>query len=256
MDEPNLAAPSDGIAVSDNTQGITVQDGSGEQVVNINSDPNSGDISSSNNDTSSNDQGVSNSNEQHQQKEDQLKADVDQHMETLKALEKDLRNKGVDFKQAVKEYEQTGNISDRTIANLVNAGYPKEVIESFLQSRAVLEERFTNAVFEAAGGEQEYFQLTSWAGNHLPDNTLKAFNKAIDSNDIAMISLMLSGIKAQMVSQRGTNNPSILGSTGGAAPSKGFDSKAEMIKAMSDPRYGRDSAYTRSVEQKMYFTTI
>lgn len=187
-----------------------------------------------------------------------LANDVAKHQDTLKALEKDLRNKGVDFKQAIKEYEESGNISSRTLANLVNAGYPKEVIESFIEGRHAIEERFTKAVYDSAGGEQEYFKMTQWAANNLPQSALKAFNKALDSNDLDLISMMVAGIQSKMNATRGTSNPTLLGSTqgaGGGEP-KGFASKQDMIKAMSDPRYARDPAYTRSVEQKMLYTVF
>lgn len=200
----------------------------------------------------------SSSNDNNPPSDTTLANDVAKHQDTLKALEKDLRNKGVDFKQAIKEYEESGNISSRTLANLVNAGYPKEVIESFIEGRHAIEERFTKAVYESAGGEEEYFKMTQWAANNLPQSTLKAFNKALDSNDLDLISMMVAGIQSKMNATRGTSNPTLLGSTqgaGGGEP-KGFASKQDMIKAMSDPRYARDPAYTRSVEQKMFYTVF
>lgn len=200
----------------------------------------------------------SSSNDNNPPSDTTLANDVAKHQDTLKALEKDLRNKGVDFKQAIKEYEESGNISSRTLANLVNAGYPKEVIESFIEGRHAIEERFTKAVYESAGGEEEYFKMTQWAANNLPQSTLKSFNKALDSNDLDLISMMVAGIQSKMNATRGTSNPTLLGSTqgaGGGEP-KGFASKQDMIKAMSDPRYARDPAYTRSVEQKMLYTVF
>lgn len=200
----------------------------------------------------------SSSNNDNSPSDTTLANDVAKHQDTLKALEKDLRNKGVDFKQAIKEYEESGNISSRTLANLVNAGYPKEVLESFIEGRHAIEERFTKAVYESAGGEEEYFKMTQWAANNLPQSTLKAFNKALDSNDLDLISMMVAGIQSKMNATRGTSNPTLLGSTqgaGGGEP-KGFASKQDMIKAMSDPRYARDPAYTRSVEQKMLYTVF
>ena len=200
----------------------------------------------------------SSSNNNNPPRDTTLANDVAKHQDTLKALEKDLHNKGVDFKQAIKEYEESGNISSRTLANLVNAGYPKEVIESFIEGRHAIEERFTNAVYNSAGGEEEYFKMTQWAANNLPQSTLKAFNKALDSNDLDLISMMVAGIQSKMNATRGTSNPTLLGSTqgaGGGGP-KGFASKQDMIKAMSDPRYARDPAYTRSVEQKMLYTVF
>lgn len=210
-------------------------------------------------DEANNNNGEDKTKETYSSSEDSnLVADVAKHQDTLKALEKDLRNKGVDFKQAIKEYEESGNISSRTLANLVNAGYPKEVIESFIEGRHAIEERFTKAVYDTAGGEEEYFKMTQWAANNLPQSTLKAFNKALDSNDLDLISMMVAGIQSKMSTTRGTSNPTILGnsvcSTEGEA--RGFASKQDMIKAMSDPRYARDPAYTRSVEQKMLFTSF
>lgn len=200
----------------------------------------------------------SSSNDNNSPSDTTLANDVAKHQDTLKALEKDLRNKGVDFKQAIKEYEESGNISSRTLANLVNAGYPKEVVESFIEGRHAIEERFTKAVYDSAGGEEEYFKMTQWAANNLPQSTLKAFNKALDSNDLDLISMMVAGVQSKMNATRGTSNPTLLGSTqgaGGGEP-KGFASKQDMIKAMSDPRYARDPAYTRSVEQKMLYTVF
>lgn len=228
---------------TDGSNGQSIMAPEGEPDVTTQGEADTND-SSSNNDNSPSDTTLAN--------------DVAKHQDTLKALEKDLHNKGVDFKQAIKEYEESGNISSRTLANLVNAGYPKEVIESFIEGRHAIEERFTKAVYESAGGEEEYFKMTQWAANNLPQSTLKAFNKALDSNDLDLISMMVAGIQSKMNATRGTSNPTLLGSTqgaGGGEP-KGFASKQDMIKAMSDPRYARDPAYTRSVEQKMLYTVF
>lgn len=208
--------------------------------------------------SNSNNNGEDKTKETASSEDSNLVEDVAKHQDTLKALEKDLRNKGVDFKQAIKEYEESGNISSRTLANLVNAGYPKEVIESFIEGRHAIEERFTKAVYDTAGGEEEYFKMTQWASNNLPQSTLKAFNKALDSNDLDLISMMVAGIQSKMSTTRGTSNPTILGNSVGSTEgeARGFASKQDMIKAMSDPRYARDPAYTRSVEQKMLFTSF
>lgn len=251
MDEPNVTT-----APEDQAANVTIQDGDDTQQLEVGTGDSFDNNGDNNQQQQDNQQDQQQQQPQAQTNKDQLANEVGKHQETLKAIEKDLRAKGVDFKEAIKEYEQSGNISDRTIANLVSAGYPKEVIESFLESRKVLEERFTNAVYEAAGGAEEYMQLTSWAQSNLPESTIKAFNKAVDSNDLDMISLMISGIQSKMVAARGTRNPSIIGSSQSQGESRGFASKADMIKAMSDPRYNRDAAYTRSVEQKMYYTNF
>lgn len=266
MDEAPNNNPAEGtggqqMSIQENTPNLTVQmttgEGNGMSIMAPEGDP-EGNPLDGQQDTNQETQAQQTAPQANPQQTEALKTDVTKHTEALKALEKDLRNKGVDFKQAVKEYQESGDISSRTLANLVNAGYPKEVIQSFIDGQKAIEERFTNAVYDTAGGEQEYFKLTQWAAQNLPESSVRAFNKALDSNDIDLISLMIQGIRSKMVATRGTSNPTIMGGSGGNAnsASKGFASKQEMIQAMSDPKYGRDPAYTRSVEQKMYFTNF
>lgn len=183
-----------------------------------------------------------------------IKDQVNQQNSALNSVRKNLKEKGIDFNQAIKEYTEFGAISKQTQADLNNAGYPKELIETFIQSRKVLEEQFTQEVYKQAGGVKEYESLINWASNNIPKDTLQAFNKAIDSNNLEAITLMIDGMKARRASQQGTRNPTLLGKASNQNVRKGFADKAEMIKAMSDPRYGRDPKYMREVEQKMKYT--
>lgn len=188
--------------------------------------------------------------------EGDLNVKIDKHTKTLDALGKDLKAKGVDFNQAIKEYNEYGALSSKTMADLAQAGYPSEVIEGFIESRQNLESEFTNAVYNSAGGEQAYNKVIEWAQGNLSPKVLNSFNRAIDNNNLEAVTLMFEGMKAKMVAKQGTRNPTIMGGgvTNGGA--KGFSSKQEVVAAMSDPRYGTDPSYTRSVELKMFYTPL
>ena len=162
----------------------------------------------------------------------------------------------MDFNQAIKEYNEYGALSSKTMADLAQAGYPSEVIEGFIESRQNLENEFTNAVYNSAGGEQAYNKVIEWAQGNLSNKVLSSFNRAIDNNNLEAVTLMFEGMKAKMVAKQGTRNPTIMGggvTTGGY---KGFSSKQEVVEAMSDPRYGADPSYTRAIEMKMYYTQV
>lgn len=186
----------------------------------------------------------------------ELNVKIDKHTKTLDALGKDLKAKGVDFNQAIKEYNEYGALSSKTMADLAQAGYPSEVIEGFIESRQNLESEFTNAVYNSAGGEQAYNKVIEWAQGNLSNKVLSSFNRAIDNNNLEAVTLMFEGMKAKMIAKQGTRNPTIMGggvTTGGY---KGFSSKQEVVEAMSDPRYGADPSYTRAIEMKMYYTQV
>lgn len=185
-----------------------------------------------------------------------LNVKIDKHTKTLDALGKDLKAKSVDFNQAIKEYNEYGALSSKTMADLAQAGYPAEVIEGFIESRQNLESEFTNAVYNSAGGEQAYNKVIEWSQGNLSPKVLNSFNQAIDNNNLEAVTLMFEGMKAKMVAKQGTRNPTIMGggvTTGGY---KGFSSKQEVVDAMSDPRYGADPSYTRAIEMKMYYTQL
>lgn len=189
--------------------------------------------------------------------EKDLQEEVDKHSKAISSIKEDLKGKGVDFNSAVKEYETKGYLSEETIEALNKAGYPPEVIEAFIEGRVAMEERFTKAIYESVGGEKEYRSIVNWASQNLTKKSIDAFNRAIDNNNINAITLMLEGMKAKMVAKMGTAKKSIHG--GASAPNgspKGYNSKADVIKAMSDPRYGRDAGYTRMVEQQMWATNF
>ena len=181
---------------------------------------------------------------------------IEKHTKTLDALGKDLKAKGVDFNQAIKEYNEYGALSSKTMADLAQAGYPSEVIEGFIESRQNLESEFTNAVYSAAGGEQAYNKVIEWAQGNLSNKVLSSFNRAIDNNNPEAVALMFEGMKAKMVAKQGTRNPTIMGGGVTNGGYKGFSNKQEVVEAMSDPRYGTDPNYPRSVELRMFYTPL
>lgn len=190
-------------------------------------------------------------------------APIEQKVADLKssedALKDDLKTKGVDFETAVSEYNEKGVLSDATMDTLEKAGYPKAVVEGFIKSRQILENQYTSAVYEAAGGEEAYSRMTQWAAANLPKADIEAFNAAIDSGNLGTVKLIMGGIRSAMgeamTQKHGTNNPSVMGGPATTNPTGGFVDKAEMVKAMSDKRYCRDPQYTKLVESRMAKTT-
>lgn len=119
-------------------------------------------------------------------------------------------------------------------------------------------ERIKNAIFQQAGGEAEYQRLAGWAAKNLPAERTNAYNKALSSGDEAAIVTALKGLQYDFMMQNGYE-PRL---TGGRAPSnqvKGFESEAQVIAAMKDPRYSGDNpdpAYIREVEQRVAVSNV
>lgn len=168
----------------------------------------------------------------------------------IEALGKDLISKGVDFLGAIEEYQNNGELSQKTYEALEKAGYPKEVIQGFVETRKAIDNKYAQDVMNHVGGEKDFRELQSWMKGNLSKAELDAYNEAVNSDNLNAVKLILDGIQAKRVAKQGTRRATLLGGASKSAP-KGFSGRDEMIKAMSDPRYGIDRAYTISVERKM-----
>lgn len=186
-------------------------------------------------------------------KKDPKEKTVEQRITDQKQAEedviKDLTAKGVDFDGMSKEYEDNGELSEDSYKALEKAGYPKSVVDAYIAGLEATVTAYRDAVFEAAGGEDEYDRIVAYVGG-LSDAQINAFNHAIDAGDVTQLSVMFEGYKAQMEQKYGTANRTVLGGGNSGKAQEGYASKAEMVKAMRDPRYTRDKAYTEEVQRK------
>ena len=185
--------------------------------------------------------------------EEQVKSQI----EAGKALEADLTSRGVDFKALETEYVTKGQLSAESLATLEKAGYPKSVVDHYISGMQATAVSFENEVYSLVGGREQFLTLREHIAKGTPAQ-ISAFDLAIDTGNITQIDMILKGVKADLESTRGTNNQQIIGGSAGnqKGGTQGFTSKAEMVKAMSDKRYGRDKGYTKSIEAKMAVTNF
>ncbi|AZC49492.1 Phage capsid and scaffold [Pseudomonas chlororaphis subsp. piscium] len=188
--------------------------------------------------------------------EETLQADVESLKSSEEELAKDLKSKGLDFTAMADEFTANGELSPETLAKLAENGYPKVVVDSIIAGRQAVEQRFATAVHSLVGGEEQFNTLQEFAASNLSAQEVASFNRAIESDDLGVIGLMLKGIQAKYTTKHGTKGKPVIGATTGTPKAQGFKDNSEMVKAMSDKRYGRDAAYTNEVIQKVAASNI
>jgi len=107
-----------------------------------------------------------------------------------------------------------------------------------------------NQIKNYAGGEEGYTQLMQWSGENLDQADVDAFDQLVDSGNARLIKLAVAGLKAEMEKSVGFEGEMATG----RAPRQQADvfrSQAEVVQAMSDPRYDRDPAYRQDVFEKL-----
>lgn len=180
---------------------------------------------------------------------------VDDRSQVEKDLKNDLESKGVDFSAIEKEYAENESLSKETLEQLEKAGYPKSVIDNYIKGLEADTQAFVQEVLGYAGGEDGYKQLASFIqskGQQEIDN----YQRIIATGDLHIIKMAIKGYQSELKNTYGTSNTTYLGGSAGVTGNNaGFTSRGEMVEAMQDKRYGRDKAYTRSVENKVKNST-
>ena len=157
--------------------------------------------------------------------------------------------------QASEEWEQNGSLSDETIAELQELP-SEELIAAYLNAQQNVPESsdFTDAEVATiqgdVGGEEAYNELMSWAQDSLPEEFIQSYNNLVDKGDPLTVRLALAGIQAAFVDNNGSEGELLTG-RGAVDKADVFRSQAEVVEAMSDPRYDRDPAYRQDVFAKL-----
>ena len=156
-------------------------------------------------------------------------------------------------------YANNGELSEETIAkfsemssqDLVNAYLEIQANNPQAQTQAVeMSDAQVNSIQNAAGGEANYNRVIEWAASNLPEAQIDAFDSVIDSGNPAAIGIAFQGLQSKYNEANGYEGRMLQGK---AADSNGdvFRSQAQLVEAMSDPRYDRDPAYRQNIASKL-----
>ena len=185
---------------------------------------------------------------QGQQEQDQEEVETTGE-ETASDVAELLDDKGLDFDVFQQEYDENGELSDDAYAALDEAGFPRSVVDTWIQGQDALASQMTGEMYDIVGGQEDYNNMVSWAADTLPESEIDAFNATMTSQNPDMIRLAIQGLNARYRSEA---EPSLLQGGSGTVSSGGrFESNAELTAAMSDPRYSKDPAYRQQVADKL-----
>ena len=160
-------------------------------------------------------------------------------------------------------YEQAssekGEISKEMISKL-NDMSKQDIIQNFLQFRADaankyqaipdLSQQDVKELKGLVGGDQNYSNMLQWAQTNLTEQEINMFDSVMQNGDINSAFFAVNSL-AQRYNDRVGYDGKML--TGNAPSDKGdtYRSQAEMVAAMSDPKYDKDPAYRRDVMEKV-----
>jgi hypothetical protein len=161
------------------------------------------------------------------------------------------------FTDFSREYGEQGKLSDQSYTKLTEMGYPREVVDAYIEGQRAIAEKSTSSLLTEIGGQESFTAMRDWAAQNVPKPELKAYNDMLEGS-AEQASIAVKGMYARFQAANGGNfkAPKLLSGTqtkGSLAP---YRSTAELTRAMSNPKYKQDPAYRKEVEQRLSVSSI
>lgn len=169
----------------------------------------------------------------------------------------------IDFSAMNTRWQETGQLADDDYDQLEEAGFTRDMVDAYLsglQYKAVQDTALTvkeiSDLKQEYGGEKGYSDMLQWAADNLSDEEIKGFNEIVTgSSTMSAVRMAVSGLYAKYTAKAGVE-PKLIGGKAPRASSDKFESTAQLVEAMKDPRYATDPAYRRKIEDKLSRSSI
>jgi len=169
-----------------------------------------------------------------------------------------LEEVGIDPQEISNRFTESGEINEDDYSKLKEAGFSKQVIDTYLDgvrnaTGASGEDIATaqiQGIKDSVGGDDNYGKMVSWAIENLPAEEVKEFNSLTETANATAIKFAVQGLYSQYNNAMGVEPNLVSGKASSSGPTP-YRSTAEVVTAMSDPRYGKDVTYTEDVQRRL-----
>ena len=154
---------------------------------------------------------------------------------------------------------EKGEVSKEMIEK-ISQMTPVDMAKNFLQWRQDAESKYmpipemtqknVTELKAIVGGDKNYANMLQWAQSNLQRQEIEMFDAVMSRGDVASAFFAINSLAQRYQDQSGYDGKMLTGTP----PKSGGDtyrSQAEMVAAMSDPKYDKDPAYRRDVMEKV-----
>jgi len=154
------------------------------------------------------------------------------------------------------EYAGEG-LTAESYAKLQEVGYSKAFVDSYIRGQEALVSQYVQQAKAYAGGEERFNSLHAHLKSTNPE-AAESLETAFNNRDLATVKAIVNLAGQSFTKKFG--KPSERTVTKQAVPAKaapkaaveGYNTRSEMVKDMSDPRYRSDSKFRAEVEAKTW----
>ena len=181
-------------------------------------------------------------------KEETKKEDSDL---SIDKAEKAVENAGLSMETLQSEYNESGELNEKSYNALEKAGIPKDYVDAFIKGQEAIAQQTSNTLKQEVGGAEAYNNMMTWASDNLSEAEVNAYNSTVNGKDIEATKLAIAGLNARFKNAEGVEPNLQTGNRPSTSNAPGYRSWAEVTQAMSDERYTSDNAYRTDVQNKL-----
>ena len=113
-----------------------------------------------------------------------------------------------------------------------------------------LSEEQAEYLMDMVGGDKAYKSMIDWAGQNFSKEEISMYDGVMESGDPNAIFFAVQALQARYNDNVGSDGQLLTGK-GAENTDDSFKSQAELVAAMSDPRYDRDPAYRQELMRRL-----
>lgn len=160
---------------------------------------------------------------------------------------------GLNLEDFNREFITTGRLSEESYKKLMDAGFPRQMVDAYIAGLQALAEKKAQQLYTITGGQDNYQRMIEWAAVNLSEEERNWFNSMVATDQATFA---VEALWARYVRENGNPPTSLLHGSRSNTASDVYESVAQVVQDINDPRYKTDPAFRRRVEEKLMRSNI
>jgi len=146
------------------------------------------------------------------------------------------------------EFATAGNLSEDSYKKLESRGYPKRLVDGYIEGMKAKAQSESQRLYEAAGGQEQFQQMAEWAATSMSPDEVTSLNSMFAQGG-SQAQLALRSLRMSFMESRGSEPNLVSGD--GPVRGSAYANWDEFLMDVKNSKYSSDPNFRRSVEERL-----
>lgn len=172
------------------------------------------------------------------------------------AATKAVADAGLDMSSLNSEYQTNGELTQESYDKLAKAGITADVVDGYIEGQKARVQVMQSEAHAVTEGKDGYEAMIDWAKANATPTEIQAYNKAVNSTNPSERELAVRGMWSRYGADSGNTGNLITNKVNTKGGDGSYESRAQMMSDMQNPKYKSDPAFRKTVEAKLANSNI